>query len=355
LLAYLGLGLLLGVVSAVFIKAIYGVEDLFEKRIKGSYILRHMGGMLVVGVMMYASLKWLGQYYVEGVGYATVQDILSSNLTCWWLLLLLFGLKLAATSLTLGSGASGGIFSPALFLGATIGGAYGVLLQKVLPGFNVSPAAFAVAGMAGVVGGAIGAAITSIVMIFEMTLDYNVILPMTLTVVISWAIRRAICRESIYTMKLTRRGHVMPDALQANLSQRQQARAIVDRRTQVVSADQPVGDFKRRVSEQPDIEWYIVEEGGRVLGVVSRVAVEDDLDSDTERGTVAELANRDVAFVRPRTNLIELAAVVQEDRAEFVLVVENPEKAPPDRVLGIITRHEIGGRLAQIAEIFADR
>ena len=102
------------------------------------------------------------------------------------LLLLLFLLKLFATSLTLGSGASGGIFSPSLYLGATLGGAFGVAVRQFLPGMAVEPAAFAVAGMAGVAGGATGAPMAAIVMIFEMTLDYNVIIPMTITVALSY-------------------------------------------------------------------------------------------------------------------------------------------------------------------------
>jgi CIC family chloride channel protein len=214
LLAYAGLGLVMGVVSAVYIKSIYGFEEFFEKRIKSSYYLRHMIGMAIVGVMMYIVYRIFGHYYIDGIGYSTIQDVLTGNLTTVLLLLLLFALKLVSVSLTLGSGASGGIFSPGLFMGATLGGAYGIVINMIFPGLGLSPPAFAVAGMAGVIGGSTGAAMTAIVMIFEMTRDYTVIIPMAITVAISYAIRKQLSAATIYTERLVRRGHFMPDDLQ---------------------------------------------------------------------------------------------------------------------------------------------
>ncbi len=205
LAAYAGLGAIAGLVSALFIWSVYGSEAFFEKRIKGGYYVQHVVGMLGVGLLIYALMARHGHYYVEGVGYATVQDVLIGVQSSLYMLTLLFAAKLLATSLTLGSGASGGVFSPALFLGATSGAAWGVALNYFFPGLNVSPAAFAVAGMGGVVAGSTGAAIAAIVMIFEMTLDYTVIVPMTLTVAISYAVRRSPVKHSIYTRKLTQR------------------------------------------------------------------------------------------------------------------------------------------------------
>ena len=129
--------------------------------------------MFLVGVLIYLSMTFLGHYYIQGVGYAGIEDVLTGKLSDFKLLILLFVLKLLVTALTLGSGASGGIFSPALFLGAMAGGAYGVALKAIFPFLPVSPPVFALAGMAGMVSGSTGAAITALVMVFEMTLDYN--------------------------------------------------------------------------------------------------------------------------------------------------------------------------------------
>jgi CIC family chloride channel protein len=213
LVTYIGLGFIMGGVSALYIKSIYGFENFFEKYIK-SYYLRHILGMLIVGVIIYAMFRMFGHYYIQGVGYATIQDVLTANLDMVFLLLLLFVLKLFAVSLTLGSGASGGVFSPGLFMGATLGGAYGILVNMIFPSLGIMPSAFAVAGMAGVIGGSTGAALTAIVMIFEMTLDYTVIIPMAITVAISYGIRRKFSKTTIYTEKLVRRGHFLPGQLQ---------------------------------------------------------------------------------------------------------------------------------------------
>src|SRR6202046_4451726 len=125
------LGGLTGIDGAGFIRTLPRAEDIFD-RIRFRY-LRHMLGMLILGVLMYALLRTVGQYYVDGVGYATVQAILAGQISTFWLLGLLFVCKLLATSLSLGSGSSGGIFSPSLFMGATVGGGFAALINALLP------------------------------------------------------------------------------------------------------------------------------------------------------------------------------------------------------------------------------
>ena len=215
LLACAVLGFLTGLTSTLFIKSVFGCEDFFEQWSRGRYLWQHLAGMLAVGLIFYTLMARCGHYYVEGVGYATVQDVLSNAGLSLWLLLMLFALKLLVTSLTLGSGASGGVFSPALFLGAMLGGAYGVLLACWFPNLGFNAAVFAAVGMAGVVGGATGAMLAAIVMIFEMTRDYNLVVPMILTVAISYGVRKLLSRESIYTVRLARRGHHIPWRLTA--------------------------------------------------------------------------------------------------------------------------------------------
>jgi chloride channel protein, CIC family len=214
------LGLLLGVVAWVMTRGIYWFEDLFDA-MPGNYYTRHMSGMLVVGLIIYGfmtlSAPLFGQpnhYYVQGVGYATIMDILGEDLTAVGFLLLLGGAKLLVTCLTLGSGASGGVFSPSLFLGAALGGCVGSAITHVLPGIGATPAHFAYAGMAAMVGGTTGAAMTATIMVFEMTRDYTAILPVILTVAIASAIRERLSPSTIYTLKLLRRGHVVPQGLQ---------------------------------------------------------------------------------------------------------------------------------------------
>ena len=212
---YAGLGVVAAAASFLYIKALYLAEDGFE-RIGNTYI-RHASGMMIVGALMYISLRLLGHYYIEGVGYAAIQSIFSGALSTVPILLLLCALKLTATCATLGSGASGGIFSPGLFIGSTLGAAYAVAVHALFPALPMDPKAFAIAGMAGVIGGSTGAAMTAIVMTLEMTLDYQVVLPMAITVALSYGLRKMMLDDSIYTMKLTRRGRAVPQALLAQI------------------------------------------------------------------------------------------------------------------------------------------
>ena len=129
----------MALISVVFIRSLYGAEDLFDRLIPNRPYLRHVTGMLCVGIMMVLLMRFAGHYYVQGVGYATILDVLSGRLAGVGLLLTLLALKLLATSLTLGSGASGGVFSPSLFMGATLGAAYGSLLGVLLPVFTSTP------------------------------------------------------------------------------------------------------------------------------------------------------------------------------------------------------------------------
>ena len=133
LLLYVALGAIVGVAAALFVRGLHWAEDAFDK-VPGRYF-RHMLGMLLVGLLIYALMRWGGHYYVEGVGYATIQATLNGQIAASWFLLLLYVCKLVATSVSLGSGSSGGIFSPSLFMGATLGGAFAGLVSDNLSRF----------------------------------------------------------------------------------------------------------------------------------------------------------------------------------------------------------------------------
>ena len=224
LVLFLPLGLIMGLVCWVFVRGIYWAEDRFDDLIRNDY-LRHALGMLAVGVMIWLMLRFAGNYYIQGVGYAAIMDVLQGALSDPLFLLLLFALKYVATCLTLGSGGSGGVFSPSLFMGATVGAAFGVGCHELFPALAITVPVFAIAGMAAAVGGTTGAVLTASVMVFEMTLDQRAILPIVVTVVIAYALRKYLSPDSIYTLKLRRRGHVVPEGLQAAAGVAQRAAA----------------------------------------------------------------------------------------------------------------------------------
>jgi len=198
LLFYVVLGILAALVARAFMWALYRCEDVFDAWRIPEY-LKPIAGGLAVGVLGLALPQ------VFGVGYETIETALKNDLPVKLLPMLVIA-KLAATSLTLGSGGSGGIFSPSLFMGAMLGGSVGNFFHRFFPAITAPSGAYALVAMAAVFGGAAHAPITSILIIFEMTGDYRIILPLMTSVVISTLVSNFISRETIYTLKLNRRG-----------------------------------------------------------------------------------------------------------------------------------------------------
>lgn len=338
LVSYIGLGVLAGFVSTVYIKSIYGFEDFFEKHIKGGYYVRHLSGMLLVGIIMYLLWRKFGHYYIEGVGYATVQDVLSGRLNYLWLLILLFFLKLFSTSLTLGSGASGGIFSPGLFMGATLGSAYGTVVGWIFPSLSISPAAFAVAGMAGVIGGSTGAAIAAIVMIFEMTLDYNVIIPMTITVALSYGIRTKLSPQSIYTLKLARRGHYLPSYFLSNFHLIRHARDIMAKDFRVLTSTVTVVDYLQSLPEEPGTLHAVVEDAGVVVGVFGKDLALKSSARECGDVPVDEVLDKNYIKVLPDAKAFDILEMMRARNATVALVVNRLDDSSLPNVVGIIDK-----------------
>ncbi len=345
--AYLTLGALMALVSVLFIRMLYATEDLFEKRVPGKGYLRHALGMAVVGAISVALLHTTGHYQVEGVGYATIIDVISGATTSVALLLVLFGLKLCATSLTLGSGASGGIFSPALFMGTTLGAAFGIVLRRWFPGSGVDPAAFALAGMAGVVAGSTGAALTAIVMIFEMTLDYGVVLPMTLTVTVAFGLRRMFLADSIYSMKLSRRGHYIPQALQANPQLVHHIGDVDLEKATVLPGDakpDPVALLRTK-------RHIVLVDGDRVVGVLSPEWVLGHADALGVASTLADVAEQDFVMAPSDSTLFNLLRSMQTAHSGLAVVIS---AAGPLKVMGVATMAHLAEVVAEGMEMFGD-
>jgi CIC family chloride channel protein len=346
LLLYVGLGLILGVVSAIYIRGVFAWEDLFEKRLRLNYYLSHMGAMAVVGVVMYLMITFTGHYYIQGVGYATIQDILDGTLTVIWFMILLFFLKLFLTTMVLGSGASGGIFSPGLFLGATLGGAFGTGMSILFPEIGISTVAFTVAGMGGVVGGATGAAIAAIVMMFEMTRDYTIIVPLSITVAVAYGVRKVISRESLYTLGLKRRGHPIPASLEAYFPEAKEVQAVMDIHPFMVPS---LGTF--RTTEYPEDTPLLVIDRNMVTGIITRDKVRANSGSDAAFGSKAEK----VIFVAEGTPLSDVITLLPVQSARAAVVVRNEGEKSPGAVIGIITEDEIDTILSEESDLFASK
>lgn len=196
---YAVLGLLAALVAVGFTKALYWFEDVADKVWHGPEWLRPGVGGLLLGLMLLA----IPQMY--GVGYPVLENAVMGEYVIGFLIVLLLA-KVVATSLTIAIGGSGGVFAPSLFLGAMLGAAFGQGLALLLPDAGINPGAYALVGMAAVFGGASRAPITAVIILFELTGEYSIILPLLLAVVISVMISTKLSRDSIYTAKLRRRG-----------------------------------------------------------------------------------------------------------------------------------------------------
>jgi CIC family chloride channel protein len=211
LLPYLLLGPLAGLVSVAFIRMPFLAADLLHRLIRRNPWLRHGLAMLLTGALIVAVFRLTGRYRVEGLGYATIREVLSAELDGALLLLLLAALKLLLTALALGAGASGGVLTPALYVGATLGGAVAHLLGRLAPWLPQSTPALALAGMAAMLASATGAPVMAVLTTLEMTGEIAMAAPLALTVALGYGIRKVFLQDSAYTLRLTRAGRPLPE------------------------------------------------------------------------------------------------------------------------------------------------
>ncbi len=348
---YALLGAITGLAAAGFIVGLHKVEDLFDL-IRQRY-LRHGLGMLLVGIMIYALHETLGQYYVEGVGYATIQAILQGQLSFFPLLALLFVCKLLATSLSLGSGSSGGIFSPSLFMGATIGAAFAGLVAMLHLPIPVSIPSFAMVGMGAMVGGGTGAVMTAVTMIFEMTLDYNIVLPMILAVAVSVGVRRLLSPESIYTIKLFRRGHFIPKALHANMFLVRRAHEVMDSNIAVAPADTDFEEFIRRPEHQGRMLHVVVTRADRIFGVLRiNTGLRRGVERMSEGVTLGDVAYRNFTIVRANDIALQVIRRLSRKHAMMAVVIRGKHVPRPADVLGVITKEHVADAVTNSIEIY---
>ncbi len=348
---YALLGGIMGVAAAGFVRGLHLAEDLFEK-IKQPYV-RHVFGMLLVGLLIYALHRQFGHYFVEGVGYATVQAILVGQMSGAGLLVLLFACKLAATSLSLGSGSSGGIFSPSLFMGATIGGAFAAILSTLPLPMSIDIPSFAMVGMGAMVGGGTGAVMTAVTMIFEMTRDYAIVLPMIVSVAVSVGVRRVLSRENIYTLKLFRRGHVMPKALHANMFLVRRAAEVMDTDFVVVPADMSFEAFLVMPDNKGQMRHVVVTRDHRILGVVRiNTALRQASEAAYGSVTMGDIANREFTVVRENDIAFDVIRRVWRKHAVMALVVRSRGVPRPEDILGVITKEHVADSVASSIAVY---
>ncbi len=330
---YVVLGALASLVAVGFILLLYKTEDLFDAWPLPEYLKPAVGG-LAIGLMG----LYLPQIF--GVGYQTIESTLLNPGDLTLLAVLLVG-KLLATCLTLGSGGSGGVFAPSLFSGAMLGGAFGVVAHRLLPDITATEGAYALVGMAAVFAGAARAPMTAILILFEMTDDYRIILPLMLSTVISTILAEHLSGESIYTLKLARRGVRLAlgrdiDVMQGVFVNEAMTPAAD---LNVVSVDMSLEELAREFDRTHHHGFPVLGEKGYLYGVVTH----RDLEEAMRRGEISSLTVRDIATASPVTVYPDEPLWVALKRLGVRDVGRLPvvHRHHPRRLLGMVHRDDI--------------
>ena len=330
LAGYLLLGIAAGIVSIFFVRLTFGLESLFARLPLPGWIKPALGG-LGLGVLALALPQ------VLGVGYGTVNAALNNSLL-WNTALILLGAKLLATSLCIGSGMSGGILAPSLYLGATLGTAMGILSTQLGFAQSLHPAFFALAGMGAVVSGTTLAPITAIMTIFELTLQYQIILPLMLACISSTLVVRLLFGYSAYEVKLARSGVNIVRGHDVGILRNLHVREFMHRDYAWMHEDSSLRTLYQRLMESPYPHFVVLDANKELAGVVSLRDLRSVLDRFEELAD--SLAVRDVMTLNPvtlaeRETMERAMHVFERHQFSFVPVLEDSESK---RVSGILSK-----------------
>ena len=311
--------------------------------------------MLSIGVLIYVLQRSAGHYFVEGVGYATIEAILRGGLTVPVLLLTLFVAKLYATSVSLGSGASGGIFSPSLFMGATLGASFGAEASTIAPRAGVDVTAAAIVGMAAVVGGGTGAAMTAVTMIFEMTRDYGLVMPSIIAVALAIGVRRLLSRESIYTAKLTGRRHFIPEALHANMFLVRHANQVMERDVILAPADTDFGDFLRVAEHAGKMKHVVVTKDRRIAGCLRvNMALRPGVEGAYTGVKLGDVAHRNFVLAGEEDIVFDIVTRMARRRAVMAIIASGARRPRAEHVVGVLSREHLGDSVIESIKPFGE-
>jgi CIC family chloride channel protein len=349
---YALLGVASALVAVVHVRSLYWADDFFhhQKRLPdwakpaiGGLLL---GAMTLLYPLALPVLKYgttIPQVYSDG--YPVIIQALSSQPATHDVLVTLVALvflKLIATNFTLGSGGSGGVFAPSLFVGAVLGGAVGVIVNRVFPGITAPSGAYALVGMAAVLAGSAHAPITAIVLVFELTGDYRLILPLMISVVVATLMARSMLDgESIYTLKLTRKGIRLQSGRDVDVLQSVTVSEIMSDRMYTISDDLTLVELSELFSRTRHHGFPVLNDAGKLVGIVTASDLEQAIARNMARSaTVAE-------FCTPRKRLLVAFGDEPMGAALARLGTRGLGRLPvvsredPDKLIGLVRREDM--------------
>ena len=322
---YAVLGLACGLLAVVINTGLFKIEGAFRRLPVGQFWWPAIGavGFGCVGLLVPRAL---------GVGYDQISSVLNDKLAIGTLLALMLA-KLIAWWIALGSGTSGGTLAPILLISGSFGALAGHLAHS-MPGVHASPGAFALVAMAATFGAATRATFTAIVFLFELTRDYNSILPLMLATVLAVLVASFLSRDSIMTEKLTRRGLRVPSDYHADVLRTTSVALVMTTDVETVGCDAPIADVAARFRRDGHGAYPVMDRDGRCVGVVSRT---DLLRGGgwTDDAPVGKVASTDVVSVTSTASVIDALERMLEEEIEHLPVIDG------DRLVGICTRTDV--------------
>jgi CIC family chloride channel protein len=329
---YVVLGVIAGLIGVGFTTFLYYSEDLFEKIKLPDYTKAAIGGGMI-GIM--------GIFFPQifGVGYDAIEGVLLEK-TVWYVVFCLIFIKILATSLTLGSGGSGGVFAPSLFVGSMTGGAFGYLVHYLFPGVTASHGAYSLVGMGAVLAAATHGPINAMIILFEMTGSYLIILPLMLACIISTVLSSHIRKESIYTMKLIRRGTDIRAGREIRVMQALAVKDAMATDVVTVPQDMPLKELLKFTLASKHSSFPVVDGEGMLCGIITFQDLKDVIYEEGLADLVVakDVATLNVITITPDENLETALRKIGFRNIEHLPVVD-PDR--PRKILGILSRRDI--------------
>lgn len=335
------MGIIIAFASRYFAVILTKFEDFFDHRVKiPEYLKASIGGLCLgmLALLMTLYLRVPGKN-ILGVGYVTIDQALRGNLELK-LLLLFFVAKFFATCFTLGSGGSGGVFAPALFMGAMLGGAYGTVINNLFPEWSAPAGLYAVIGMGAFFAGAAHAPITSIIILFEMTgYRYTILLPIMACSVISTLVASLLNRDSIYTIKLRRKG-IITDEEKYDPLQAMVVNDIMIRDPQHIPVGMTIATLADLVGTKLHTSLPVLDEKDELVGLMTYREIHRAMASgcDLSKITVREFMNDSPAVVYADESCAGAFSRMKNASQGMAPVVKKKE---PKKVIGIVTYRHI--------------
>jgi len=344
---YLVLGVICGLAAVGFSKLLYWVEDLFDK-LPVDELWWPAIGALGLGIIGYFVPR------VLGVGYDTISDILNGQLALKLLLVVMIA-KAIALVISLGSGTSGGLLAPMFMSSAALGGVFALAINRLFPSANLAAGAFALVAMGAVFGAASRAAFAFIIFAFEITHDYNAVLPLMLVTVIADGIAMLFMpKSSIMTEKLARRGLRIHQDYETDILQQVAVAETMDRDVPTISAKMRIAELAERIAKHdPDVSrhqgLFIVDDEGKLAGLITRGDVLRALDQDSEGLlTVLAAGSKDLVVAFPDEMISEASDKMLRNEIGRLPVVE---RGDPGKLVGYLGRNGVmAARLRRLNE-----